>query len=190
MDKSTEVDDILNQLRDGGRKKKRINSNRKGKRGERILCQKLTERFQKPFAKNPDNFGSGAWSTTHADLQEGLDLDHLCGDIITPKGFRFAIENKKGYDIEMINLFAGANRKRDEKQIDDFLEQCKRDADRVGKSTLLFYTKDYCPTLAFIPREESHWVPDKVVKLLYKGFLVLSLDDLLQIPDEFFFVES
>lgn len=184
MKSEPEIDDILAQLK--GSRKKRINSSRKGKRGERDLCRILSERFGLPFAKRPDEFGSGGWSTTHETVQEGLDLDHMAGDILTPKGFRFCIENKLGYDLEILNLLPGANRKRDRTLLDSFVAQAERDSARVGKEPLVIYKKDRCPHLAGIPKKilPNH---NLVPFLEYNGYLWFSLDSLLTLPDDFFF---
>ena len=184
VSRDTEVDDILANLR---KKTKKVNSNRKGKRGEKNVCKKLIERFQKPFSRNPDTFGSGAWSTNKGDLQEELDLDHLAGDIITPKGFSFCIENKKGYDMEVFNLMSGANRKRDKKLLDEFIEQAERDAERVGKIPMVLYAKDRCPVIAFIPEVEIRNRSTFLVMLRYGSYVGISLGDLLELPDDFFF---
>lgn len=183
----SEIDDILSDLRRDGKKKKRVNSSQKGNRGEREVCAILREHFEKPFAKVPQSFGSGAWGTTHEDIQAGLDLDHMSGDILTPHGFAFTIENKKGYDIEFLNLFPGSRRKKDWRLIDGFIVQAERDAKRVGKIPMVLYKKDRCPIIAFIPKCESHWVPDTFTKMFYKDYVAVALLELLQLPESFFF---
>ncbi len=185
MDDQKEVEDILANL---SNKKKRINSSRKGKKAERDICEALSERFHLPFARKPDEWGSGGWSTSHQDLQEGLDLEHMAGDLITPKGFAFSIENKKGYDLEFLNLFPGSRRKKDTSTLDGFIEQAERDSGRVGKNPCIIYTKDYCPSIVFIKEIEN--IPTGITKLNYKSYIGISLFDFLSLPDRFFFRAS
>ena len=180
-----QIDDILAEMNKPAAKK-RINSCRKGKRGEREVVHLLMEHFKLPFAKRPEEFGSGGWSTTHEEVQEGLDLDHMAGDILVPKGFRFCIENKVGYDIEVINLFPDANRKRDEKLIDEFIAQAERDSNRVGKEPLVFYRKDYCPIITFFPTRLMIPNIPLLPILYYKNYTCVSLGMLLSYPRDFF----
>lgn len=169
-----EIDDILVTA------KKRVNSSRKGKCFERDLVDILKARFKLPFARNPSTFGSGAWSTTHD--YSGLDMNAIAGDIITPLRFKYTIECKSGYDIELINLFSGANRKSDSKTIDGFIEQVERDAGRVNKLPLIIYRKNLCLSLALL--KETTPV---VQYMRYRDYYIVSLQDLLELPHNFFF---
>lgn len=190
MSQDPEVDDILENLRDGKKKRKRVNSSRKGKKAERDLCGKFSERFGKPFVRDPDHFGSGSWSTINEDLKQDLDMESIAGDMITPHGFCFCMESKKGYDLETLNFFPGHLRKSDHRQLDEFIKQSERDAERVGRIPLVLYQKDRCPCIAFVPYGVIHpYLDCHSVYLCYKGYIGVSLDSLLELEDSFFFPE-
>jgi hypothetical protein len=76
-------------------KKPRVNSKRKGAAFERKIAKLLNERFDTTeFNRTP---GSGAFGTTHA-LPQHLIVQ---GDLITPQNFKYVIECKNGYKVEL-----------------------------------------------------------------------------------------
>lgn len=113
--------------------KKRKNSGRKGKRGESGLCKILTERFGMPFSRVPQ---SGAIGSTR-DMSEHVREAYV-GDIVTPQHFRFCIEVKHGYnEIDLHHVIGHKGNK----QLDGFLAQAVRDADRIGRDPLLCWNQ-------------------------------------------------
>jgi len=172
MDDDFEIDDILNnQL-----KKKKKNSGRKGKRGERSLIEELTERFpNKPFSRT---IGSGnRWS--QARLTEAAKKV-FTGDIVTPDNFLFALECKHGYN--KINIERAI--KKGNKKLDSFLEQVEKDGERVNKNPMMCWKKDYKPWIVFI---KTSLIPESIENIQYKNWGIVSLERLLELPDSFFF---
>lgn len=163
------IEDILNTTQRG----KKVNSKDKGRRGELELCKILSKRFGGSFFRV---VGSGnRWSqvtlTEHAK-------EVLTGDVVCPASFAFAVECKYGYaDIDLCTAFSG------HKELDKFLEQAEKDADRVGKKPLLCWRKPRQPWLAFLKED---FVTD--YKLYYRDWVGYALTDVLAKPDEFFFI--
>ena len=78
----------------------------------------------------------------------------LSGDIITPDNFHWSLENKTGYDIDIINLFsADQGKKTDRTLFYSFLDQAARDAERANMPPMVIYTKDFRPPLAILPTQ-------------------------------------
>lgn len=159
--------------------KKKRNSGRLGKSGERALGQLFTARFPNhdPFVRA---IGSGnRWS----QVQLGESVQQMfASDLITPASFRFVIECKYSYrEIELTSLFGGGN-----KLLDGFLEQVSRDADRVGKKPMLCWRKPRHPWTAWLrscdspERREGTWMD-------YREWGICGLVELLKQPDPFFF---
>ena len=121
-------------------KKKRINSRTKGNSFERSICKLLNERFNTTeFSRSP---GSGAFATTHS-LPEHLKI---YGDLITPEGFKFCIECKKGYNhLTLYSLYNYSS------EFWKFIEQCEKDSKKCKRIPLVIFKQDRQPTLAIIP---------------------------------------
>ena len=176
-------------------KKKKVNSKDKGKRGERELCKVLSDRF-KGHTAFFRVFGSGnqGWRPMTEQAKE-----IFTGDVVCPEGFRFSIECKYGYDhIDLCLLFEGVG-----KDIDKFLEQASKDAERVGKIPMLCWKKPRGAWLAFIPRVamNTEWFSlnfrsnsqdrQTYCLLRYKEWIAVSLLDLIATStDDFFFIPS
>ena len=156
-----QVDDIFQQLDEKQARKKKINSKAKGDRGELKACKILTDFFGIKFNKVPR---SGGFGTTHQLEQNALEV--LTGDILTPQGFLFTLENKSGYDIDLINFFCSKHTSKkkssDKTLIYTFLDQSVRDAVRVSKIPAVIYTKDRRPPLLIIPL--NNFSGEKVLK--------------------------
>lgn len=86
-------------------KKQRINSSRKGKRGERLLLKPLEQWWGSSFHRTP---GSGAWGTQHK--KDELAQDIVCDDPSFP--FDIEVKNCEGWSLLQLltapksNLFA------------------------------------------------------------------------------------
>lgn len=111
--------------------KKRKNSKVKGNSFERKIAKVFNERFgTTEFCRSP---GSGAFATTH-NLPEYLKI---YGDIITPKGFKFIIEVKKGYNKEGISSIFNKN-----SILREMIAQATRDSEKCFKKFLLVISQD------------------------------------------------
>jgi len=200
-----QVDDIFQRLDEKQARKKKINSKAKGDRGELKACKILTDFFGIKFNKVPR---SGGFGTTHQLEQNALDV--LIGDIITPQGFLFTLENKSGYDIDLINFFCSKytskKKSSDKTLIHTFLDQSVRDAVRASKIPAVIYTKDRRPSLLIIPSNNfsgENYLKEKLSEFeLYLTFkyvskysqdwtdwVLVSLEESLYIlPNDFFFI--
>jgi hypothetical protein len=155
--------------------KPRVNSKRKGATFERKIAQTLNERFKtNEFSRTP---GSGAFGSTH-QLPQHLIVH---GDLITPEKFRFTIECKNGYNLEIDDIF------KESSDFHKFIEQAKTDASRAGgRDWMVVYKKNR--------RKELVVVGDKIPNL--KNYLyynnccyIYLLKDVLSKPDNFWFTE-
>ena len=168
-DDDYEVDDVIaNQPR---RKKK--NSKDKGKRGELQLVKILNDRFDGGFSRV---VGSGnRWGQTAY-----VTKDYI-GDLVVPEGFKYTIECKFGYDIDLYKCLCGRI-----KLLDGFLKQATRDADKINMIPMLCWKKDRCDWLAFLPKNIMEEV-DISNQLLYNDWVAVKLSSLLLEETSFFF---
>ena len=121
------LDDILNHGE--FKKKKRVNSRRKGNAFEREVAKLFNTRFNtKDFCRSP---GSGAFATTH-ELPQHIKVH---GDLITPENFKFILECKSGYDVTFEDVF------KPKSDLYKFVEQARRDAKRADRDWLVVYKK-------------------------------------------------
>lgn len=170
------IEDVIKNL---GDKKKKINSKDKGRRGESDLCKVLSARFK----DKPGFFrtvGSGnRWY--HATLTEQAK-QVLTGDIVCAEGFAFSIECKYGYaDIDLSSAFDNGS-----KQLDEFLAQAEKDANRVSKKPMLCWKKPRQGWLACLKSQDAP-CRDFNYKMYYREWVILSLTEILTEPDGFFF---
>ena len=164
----------LSQLR---KKPKRKNSRTKGNAFERQVAQLLNDRFKTTeFSRSP---GSGAFATTHT-LPEHLKI---YGDLITPQGFKFCIECKKGYNN--ISLYSIYDYK---SKLWEFIEQCEKDSERCGKLPMIVFKQDRQPILTIVNKDiltniDKHIEINKNNKI-YKVYL---FKDLIKCWDSMWF---
>ena len=171
------LNDILSNGEFG--KKPRINSKRKGSAFERKIAKLLNERFNTTdFNRTP---GSGAFGTTHA-LPQHLIVQ---GDLITPQNFKYVIECKNGYKVDIEDLF------REGSPFYKFIEQAQRDAAKANKEWMVIYKKDRKKELVVVSSQEGLQSPfDSLDRyLLIKGkYYVYLLQDVLQLPEHYWFI--
>ena len=155
-------------------KKPRINSRSKGNTFERVVAKTLNIRFNTDeFCRTP---GSGAFGTTHK-LPQYLKVH---GDLITPENFKFVIEAKRGYDLQLEDLW------KPKSNFYKFIKQAERDGKAGGRDWLLIYKKDRQKEIV-ISEVEFPISPMIKVKDKYNVYL---LKDLLEIHSSNFFHES
>jgi len=178
MDEDFIVEDILVS------KPKRIKSGKKGKRVELNLVKILNKRFVDLFSLHPDwgafsrSIGSGNRWGQNVHLPKHAQ-DTFTGDLVCPQFFKFVVESKGGYnDIDLCSAFGGKC-----KGLDDFMKQVINDSKRSGKKPLLVWKKDRKTSLAIVKEE----LPPFKCLMKYKGWTIVSLEDLLSLDDDFFF---
>jgi hypothetical protein len=152
-------------------KKKRVNSKRKGATFERKIATMLNERFHtKEFSRTP---GSGAFATSHKNLPENLRIQ---GDLITPTWFKFVVECKNGYDLQIDDLF---KRKSD---FWSFIRQAERDAQGAHKEWMVVYQKTRRVAMVIVPKQ--YGVKPELV--LNETYFIYPLNEFLKLPNEVF----
>ena len=155
--------------------KKRVNSRRKGATFERELVTKLNKKFNsKEFSRTP---GSGAFATTHKNLPPSLQIH---GDLITPSNFKFCIEAKNGYNVNIYDLF----KKRSE--LVNFITQAKRDAKNSKKQWLLIYKKTR--KKALIVSDINQFPLASYIEIPHLRVSIYLLDEVLRLDNSYFTV--
>ena len=107
--------------------------------------------------------------------------DIFSGDLIVPKRFKWALESKGGYqDIDLNSVFVGGS-----KELDRFLDQVTKDADRCGRKPLLCWKRDRKPWMVFVPTKELEEHSFEY-RLVYKEWSAVALEELLKLPSRWF----
>jgi len=173
-----EIDDILIP-----KKQKKINSSVKGKVNEREVVKILNNRFSSILAKNP------SWGMFARSIGSGNRFSQVClsynakqvfsSDISCPPSFKFTIESKAGYDIDLCSAFSG------NKELDSFLKQAHEDGEKSNRFPMVLWKKNRRPRLAFIQTNVLIKKPEYHMK--YRDWTALLFEDLLLENDEFFF---
>lgn len=181
MEEDSDVEDIFKE------RPKKIKSGKKGKRVELDLIKILNERFKPILDSRPNagkfsrSVGSGNRWGQRVHLSKAAS-DTYSGDIVCPEGFLFVLESKGGYnDIDLCTLFSGG-----QAELDGFLKQVTDDSDRCGRKPMLLWKKDRKPRLAFVKAQEVEG-KSFVCSVSYKDWVAISCEDLLSMPDDFFF---
>jgi hypothetical protein len=157
-----------------------VNGKQKGNKFERDIANMLSERFkdytgiEKSFRRNPDSgsfFGGSNISRT-----EEYDTDYaIYGDLICPRSFKFSIECKHYKTAPPLNAVITGK----VTEWDKWLLQAKQDADVSGKEMLMIVKYNRTETMVFIDDPS----------LIYDGYNVYQLKELLEQEDLFFFAE-
>jgi hypothetical protein len=170
------LDDILSK-----KKAKKVDGKKKGNRTELDLTKVFNARFGNGFSRA---VGSGnRWGQVNHLPEHAREI--FSGDLIVPKGFKFVIESKGGYDgIDMSSIFVRGN-----SEIDDFLGQVTKDSKRCGRKPMLCWKKTRKPWLAFVHSKDLVGQNFKY-KLNYGKWSVVALEHLLKLTDDFFIDET
>ena len=167
-----DIDEIL------PKKPKKVNGKKKGNRTELELTKILSNRFNMPFTRS---VGSGnRWSQVDKMTEEATQV--FSGDLVVPKGFKFVIESKGGYDsIDMSSIFIKGN-----SELDSFMEQVTDDSKRCGRSPMVCWKKTRKPWLVFVLTRDlvGH---EFEYTMKYKEWTGVALDHILKLNDEFFY---
>lgn len=169
------VEDIVHK-----KKSKKVDGKKKGNRTELDLTKVLNARFGKGFSRS---IGSGnRWGQVNHLPKHAKEV--FTGDLIVPKGFKFVIESKGGYDaIDMSSVFVRGN-----SELDNFLDQVSKDSERSGRKPMLCWKKTRKPWLAFVLTTDLQ--EDFKYKMCYGKWTVVALEHLLKLDDEFFLSEE
>ena len=176
MHEFEELDDFVTDDEIIYKKSKKVNGKKKGNRIELELTKLLNKRFGTGFSRS---VGSGnRWGQVNYLPKHAQDV--FSGDLIVPKGFKFVLESKGGYDgIDLNSIFI-----RGSSELDSFLEQVSKDAERCDRKPMLCWKKKRKPWLAVILTKD---LPrDFKYQLKYGKWTILSLEELLKSDDDFF----
>jgi Holliday junction resolvase len=174
------IEDVLGDL---DKRRRKVNSKKKGNRVELELTKILTERFGKNFSRS---VGSGnRWGQvfnmpTHAKQT-------LTGDICPPEGYLWVIECKGGYEDKIdLNGFV-----ENIAQLDAFIAQSTHDAKESGRKPIIMWKRSRKPWLTMLRLEDMGAFDYRLllpVHLVYNGWLMVSLEKLLAATkDDFWF---
>jgi hypothetical protein len=159
---------------------KKLNGKKKGNRIELELTKILSNRFKQNFSRT---ISSGArWS--QATLTEEA-TQVFSGDLVVPKGFKFVLESKGGYDeIDINAIFIKGNA-----ELDSFMEQVTDDSKRCGRKPMLCWKRNRKPWLAFLLTSDlvGH---EFEYSIKYKEWTGVALENLLKLKDEFFMLAN
>jgi len=176
--KGLDVDDVLDPMK---KKKKKVDGGKKGKTAERELVKMFTARFGDGFSRAPQS--GNRWSQVTNLPKHAKDT--LTGDLCCPKGFKWVLESKNGYDDIDLSLCMV----KDNGQLNSFLDQVTKDNKRANKKPMLLWKKTRRPWLAFMHTEELEGHHFKY-KFTYGKWTAVALEKLLDLDDDFFFDED
>jgi len=160
-----------------------INSIKKGKSFENQVCHIFKKHFRKEFSRVPS---SGAIATTRKDQLYENAKEVLSGDIICPPKFRFSVECKSRKDFSLWELLG------DSKEIEwhEWFKQARQDAQNSNRAPLVVVKYNNRKLLAFLSAELIMEIEQRNIKhVQYEDFIVMLLDKLLKLPDNFFFLK-
>lgn len=166
-----DIDEIL------PKKPKKVNGKKKGNRTELELTKILSDRFKQNFSRS---VGSGnRWS--QASLTEEAK-QVFSGDLVVPKGFKFVLESKGGYDgIDINAIFIKGN-----SELDSFMQQVTDDSKRCGRKPMVCWKRNRKPWLAFLlTKDITGYEFEYSIK--YKEWTGIALEVLLKLNDSFFY---
>ena len=138
------------------------------------LCKIFTKRFCKDFTLPSSTMPTHAKNT-------------FTGDICAPEGFLFSLECKNGHEdkIDLGNIFTSKN-----KTLDGFLKQSIKEANDCNRLPMVCWKRKRRPWVAFIREADLDLAVDFNSHMVYWDWIAVSLDKLLEFPDDFFFKES
>lgn len=173
-----DVDDIFGNDNDKKKKKKKVDGGKKGKTAERELVKLFTARFGDGFSRAP--YSGARWGQVKNLPKHAKDT--MTGDLCCPKGFKWVLESKNGYDDIDLNLCMV----KDNGQLNSFLDQVTKDFKRVNRKPMLLWKKTRRPWLAFVHTEELEGLHFKY-RFVYGRWTAVALEKLLEVSDDFFF---
>ena len=164
-----------------------VNGKQKGNKFERDIANMLSERFkdytgiEKSVRRNPDS-GSFFGGSNISRTEEYYTDYAIYGDLICPRSFKFSIECKHYKTAPPLNAVITGK----VTEWDKWLLQAKQDADVSGKEMLMIVKYNRTETMVFIGGDLfGEYDPS----LIYDGYNVYQLKELLEQEDLFFFAE-
>lgn len=173
---------IENILENNIKKKTKVDGKSKGNRTELNLCKILTNHFNEEFSRAP---GSGARTSQVGFLPEHAKKT-LTGDLTVPENFLWVIECKGGYEKEMnlTNICEGIP------CLDNFISQVTKDSAYCERKPIIFWKRNRKPWLAIVKKDDMPLSLSQIDTFtVYKSWVILHLDTLLDITEREFWYE-
>lgn len=172
------------------KRKKGIQSKKKGNRGELELTHILNERFEgHTFARSVQ---SGAYiGQSNAYRANSMTEEQklvFAGDIRVPINFKFTIEHKAYAEASFWDLFNESS------DLHSWMKQAEHDAESVGKQPMLIVKYNNKKRIAYLKKnyvdslERSNLETYTIFS--HNGWYCFWLEDLLKETDSFFFEEE
>lgn len=170
------------------KRKKGIQSKKKGNRGELELSHILNERFEGyTFARSVQ---SGAYiGQSNAYRANSMTEEQklvFAGDIRVPINFKFTIEHKAYAEASFWDLFNESS------DLHSWMKQAEHDAESVGKQPMLIVKYNFHERIVFLADLNSDFPIPSVFTTVFnnKKWSCFYLKELLKMPNSFFFEES
>ena len=173
---------------------KRLNSKKKGKRGENELANILNKKFgEGRFKRVP--FSGAITGGKNRNANQNFEMkEAYTSDIAAPADFNFVIEHKFYADISFWELLS------EKSNWNEWINQVNGDADFVNKIPLLVIKYNRHDRIALIPfqylikysmtkPEIESKIHEMAKSFIWKSFSVVSLQSLLDLPLDFWFTE-
>jgi hypothetical protein len=165
-------------------KKKKVNGKQKGNAFERVVSNKLSDRFKektgldKSFRRSIDS--GSFFGASNQKRMETHNLEKAnFGDIICPSNFNYEVECKSYKTPPTWKAIL----EQDCKQLDDWIDQATQDSKNSGKKMMLIMKFNNVPEMVLF--EE---LPEGLSSIInYKQYSIVTLTKVLLLPDEIFF---
>jgi len=165
----------------------KVNGKQKGNSFERTIANALSKRFAdytgipQSFRRNPDS--GSFFGGTNISRAETHDTDWaVYGDLMCPKAFNFSIECKHYKAPPKLNGIL----KQNWKEWDGWIEQAQQDARASGKDVFVVVRYNNTETLVMTEPGVSPLRPI----INYNDMEIQTLENILELPDSFFFDEK
>lgn len=174
------------------KRKKGIQSKKKGNRGELELSHILNERFEGyTFARSVQ---SGAYiGQSNAYRANSMTEEQklvFAGDIRVPTNFKFTIEHKAYAEASFWDLF------NDSSDLHSWMKQAEHDAESVGKQPMLIVKYNFHERIIYVKKEfmedyQKHWGFGLDPIFTHNGWECYWFKEFLnELPNSFFFEEE
>lgn len=172
------------------KRKKGIQSKKKGNRGELELVHILNERFEgHTFARSVQ---SGAYiGQSNAYRANSMTEEQklvFAGDIRVPINFKFTIEHKAYAEASFWDLFNESS------DLHSWMKQAEHDAESVGKQPMLIVKYNFHNRIVYLKKNYVDSLDCSNLETYaffeHNGWYCFWLEDLLKETDDFFFEEE
>lgn len=171
------------------KRKKGINSKRKGNSAENEVRKILDERFSfTNFHRSPSSgaFVGGSNFYRKEELNKSQNLVFVGDVYCSREDFKFTIEHKAYAEASFWDLFNESS------DLHSWMKQAEHDAESVGKQPMLIVKYNFHERIVFLVDLSSDFPISSVFTTTFnnKKWSCFYLKELLKMPNSFFFEES